>query len=180
MKTLGSLCLLVGFLSGAYFVVAQAHAIDWLYYGIGAAFMVAGIGLMHVARGRAAAGSEQHDEDLDVLEASLESLGARVESFAAVEADEDLLGMHTRIDAELLDDINAFVEVRESMIPRLGMQPYADIMSPFATGERLLNRAWSASVDGYVDEVRVCVKEAASELRSAQARLREARAALHV
>lgn len=180
MKALGSLCLLVGFLSGAYVVVAQVHAIEWVHYGIGATFMLAGIALMHVARSRAAAGSDQHDEDLDVLEASLEKLGVKVEGLAAIEADEDLLDVHRRIDAELLEDLDAFVEVRESMIPRLGMQPYANIMSPFATGERLLNRAWSASADGYVDEVRRCVQEAASEVRSAQARLREARAALHV
>ena len=135
MKALGSLCLLVGFLSGAYFVVAQAESINWLHYSIGATFMLAGISLTHLARGQAAAGSEQHDEDLDVLESSLESLGGKVERFAAIEADEDLLGMHKRIDEELMEDIDAFVQVRESMIPRLGMQSYADIMSPFATGD---------------------------------------------
>ncbi len=53
------------------------------------------------------------------------------------------------------------------MIPKLGMQRYADIMSPFANGERLLNRAWSASADGYVDEVRSCIAGARAELQKA-------------
>jgi hypothetical protein len=74
-----------------------------------------------------------------------------------------------------MTDINSFVEARESMIPRLGMQNYADIMSPFATGERLLNRAWSASADGYVDEVRDCIHGAREELRRAKQLLVQAR-----
>ena len=75
--------------------------------------------------------------------------------------------MHHRIDAELMEDIDTFVEARESMIPKLGMQRYADIMSPFANAERLLNRAWSASADGYVDEVRNCIAGARVELEKA-------------
>ena len=39
------------------------------------------------------------------------------------------------------------------MIPAFGMTAYAEVMSRFAAGERLLNRAWSASADGYLDEV---------------------------
>jgi len=34
-----------------------------------------------------------------------------------------------------------------------GLQAYADIMSAFAAGERYINRVWTASADGYVDEV---------------------------
>ena len=73
-----------------------------------------------------------------------------------------------------MEDIDTFVEARESMIPRLGMQRYADIMSPFANGERLLNRAWSASADGYVDEVRSCVATACLELEKAAEQLANA------
>jgi len=81
----------------------------------------------------------------------------------------------SRIDEELMPDIHDFVEARESMIPHLGMQSYANIMSPFANGERLLNRAWSASADGYVDEVRTCIQGARAELEKAQGLLLAAR-----
>ena len=39
------------------------------------------------------------------------------------------------------------------MIDAFGLQAYADVMSDFASAERYLNRAWSASTDGYIDEV---------------------------
>ena len=76
----------------------------------------------------------------------------------------------------LMVDLGEFVDARETMIPRLGMQAYADVMSAFATGERQINRAWSASVDGYVDEVRVCVADAHAHLTEARTLLLQARA----
>ena len=78
-------------------------------------------------------------------------------------------------EAVTAEDIDTFVESRESMIPTLGMQSYADIMSPFANGERLINRAWSASADGYVDEVRACIAGARVELENAAKLLGESR-----
>ena len=52
-----------------------------------------------------------------------------------------------------MDAINAFVESREAISHVYGLQAYADVMSHYAGGERFLNRVWSASADGYVDEV---------------------------
>ena len=46
------------------------------------------------------------------------------------------------------------------MIHVFGMQNYADVMSHFAAGERYINRVWSASTDGYVDEVRTYLERA--------------------
>ena len=51
-----------------------------------------------------------------------------------------------------MGDLDTFVDARETMIPRIGLQSYADVMSAFAGSERLINRAWSASADGYADE----------------------------
>jgi hypothetical protein len=44
------------------------------------------------------------------------------------------------------------VEARKSIAHRFGLQAYADVMNPFAAGERYINRVWSASTDGYIDE----------------------------
>ena len=46
------------------------------------------------------------------------------------------------------------------MIHVFGIQNYADVMSNFAAGERYINRVWSASTDGYVDEVREYLERA--------------------
>lgn len=175
MKLIGSILLTVGFLAGAYVSVAQVDSVNWLHYGICAALMLGGMFALRAARSAALEqAGDQHDADIAVLRSSLGSLIEKVRDFETVESDEGQLTIHRRIDEELMEDIDTFVEARESMIPKLGMQRYADIMSPFANGERLLNRAWSASADGYVDEVRTCVTNARSELEKAAAQLSEA------
>lgn len=175
-KAIGSVLLAVGFLTGAYVTVAHVATVDWMHYGVCAGLMFVGLVLIRTSGRDDEAATARHDENLGVLDEALGSLITKVAAFNAIEADRELLGLHHRIDAELMTDLNTFVEARESMIPRLGMQAYADIMSPFATGERLLNRAWSASADGYVDEVRLCVKDALAEIEQSRALLAAARA----
>ena len=53
------------------------------------------------------------------------------------------------------------------MVHVFGMQNYADVMSNFAAGERYINRVWSASTDGYVDEVNLYLDKALSQFREA-------------
>jgi hypothetical protein len=168
MKALGSLLLAVGFLAGAYYAVSRVDTVDWGLYGACAGLMLAGMVLLRIHRARVLEESgDEHAAGIEELERSLGSLIEKVRGLEASATDEDQLAMHHRIDAELMEDIDTFVESRESMIPILGMQSYADIMSPFANGERLLNRAWSASADGYVDEVRSCIAGARAQLESA-------------
>jgi hypothetical protein len=50
-----------------------------------------------------------------------------------------------------------------------GLQSYADVMSAFAAEERYINRVWSASTDGYVDEVRNYLNRATEQFREARA-----------
>jgi hypothetical protein len=49
-----------------------------------------------------------------------------------------------------------------------GLQGYADVMSAFAAGERYINRVWSASTDGYVDEVHSYLERATQQIREAR------------
>jgi hypothetical protein len=50
-----------------------------------------------------------------------------------------------------------------------GLQSYADVMSAFAARERYINRVWSASTDGYVDEVRNYLDRPTRQFREARA-----------
>ncbi len=165
MKALGGILLAAGFLSGSYMAVAEVDSVNWLRYGICAAIMFVGMVIVRRARAADAEGAgEKHIADIETLRTSLASLIGKVSGLESTAGDEEQLAIHQRIDAELMDDINTFVQARESMIPRFGMQRYADIMSPFANGERLLNRPWSESADGYVDVVRQCILSARVEL----------------
>ncbi len=172
MRVFGSVLLTAGFLSGAYMSVAQVTSVNWVHYGVCAGFMLMGMILLHFARrDEMEQAGEKHTADLDVLRASLANLTEKVRGFEAAEGDEDQLLVFSRVDEELMEDINAFVGARESMIPKFGMNRYAEIMSPFANAERLINRAWSASADGYVDEVRLCIRNARQQLEEASALL---------
>jgi hypothetical protein len=55
---------------------------------------------------------------------------------------------------------------------RFGLQAYAEVMNPFAAGERYLNRVWSTSTDGYVDEAHRYIDMAREQFESALAEFR--------
>ena len=55
----------------------------------------------------------------------------------------------------------------------VGMQNFADVMSNFAAGERYINRVWSASTVGYVDEVRSYLERARNQFVEAQRHFEE-------
>ena len=74
---------------------------------------------------------------------------------------------HFSIDRPFRQDLFAFADARESMQHAFGIQAYADIMSAFAAGERYLNRVWSASADGYVDEVNAYLHKASEQFSEA-------------
>ena len=77
-----------------------------------------------------------------------------------------------RIDELLAEDLGTFVGARKVIIQKHGLQSYADVMSHFAAGERYLNRVWSASADGYIDEVTIYLDKAKVEFSEALQKIR--------
>lgn len=177
MRALGSVLLFVGFLTGAFTAVIERDAIPWRYYAIGVGAMGAGIVCLRRSRRGEQQSTARGTQHLQQLETSLRNL---VEKVAAMNEgtleDEEVFAVRHRLDDELMDDLNQFVDVRETMIDRLGIQHYADIMSSFAGAERMLHRAWSASADGYIDEVRLALRSAEEQMRRARQQFQEARA----
>ena len=82
----------------------------------------------------------------------------------------DVYGVKDRIDGDMAENMANFADARESMIPAFGLTAYAEVMTRFAGGERLVNRAWSASADGYLDEVVTCLRDALGQLHDAKGR----------
>ncbi|MCZ6508515.1 MAG: hypothetical protein O7A04_10795 [Acidobacteria bacterium] len=66
----------------------------------------------------------------------------------------------------------AIIQARESISHRFGLQAYAEVMNAFAAGERYLNRVWSASTDGYIDEAHTYIDKARGEFENALAAFR--------
>ena len=85
----------------------------------------------------------------------------------------DTYDVRHRIDELFTDDLTSFVEARQSIAQVHGLQAYADVMSYFAAGERYLNRVWSASADGYVDEVNDYLDKAQAQFVESLERIRQ-------
>ena len=79
------------------------------------------------------------------------------------------------IDRRFREDLNRFAEARETMIHVFGIQGYANVMSAFAAGERYINRVWSASTDGYLEEVNRYLEKARNQFIDANGLFRQLR-----
>ncbi len=103
------------------------------------------------------------------------ALAERYPSLAA-EATElpDLEALRAEVEALQRTLVAPLVERRDALSQSHGVAAFAEVYVPFAAAERLLNRSWSACVDGYVDEVGPCLaraRDAADEATRAYARV---------
>jgi len=153
MKKLGMILITIGFLAASWVGVQDALQINWHWFVPAAAVGVLGVFL---ARRGAKAAAEHADTvaaNIEGIATSLASLAHKVAQLNREKETIPVYDVHARIDEALLDDIATFVDARETIAVRYGLQAYADVMSHFAAGERYINRVWSASADGYIDEV---------------------------
>lgn len=165
MKAFAIILIAAAFLAGAFVSVLDPRAVNWYY--LAPALVIGAIGLWLYRKAhhgetrsghRLAGNIETLKDSLDRILENLETLAARGDDLPVYEA-------RFEIDRLFREDLGRFAEARESMIHVFGMQNYADVMSNFAAGERYINRVWSASTDGYVDEVRQYITRALEQFR---------------
>jgi len=101
-------------------------------------------------------------ECIERLEARVRELVGRAEEFGAET-------LHRELTPLLRDYCYPVVEAREVLRARVGAVRFAHFMGPFASGERKLNRAWSAAVDGHAPEARASLRAALPFLEEARA-----------
>jgi hypothetical protein len=178
MKRIGLGLITLAFLGGAWLAVLDPVTLDWPVFVSVVVVGAAGAVMVRVAH-RSHHGSEetvrantaQLRESLDAVVRSVESIrGDRLEVYAVSGA----------IDQRVLDHLNRFVSVRDTMKVAYGLPGFAAVMGPYAGGERYLNRVWSASADGYVDEVEDYLGRALEQFRLAREALRSLESALDV
>lgn len=153
MKKFGYLLITVGFLAGALVAVLDESSVRWGWFlaalGTGAfGVLLVRIGLHKVSR----AGGKLAD-NMQSIEASLSHIVENIIRLNTEKQSIDTYEVRLRIDELFIEDLDTFVQARESIAHVYGLTAYADVMSCFAAGERYLNRVWSASADGYIDEV---------------------------
>ena len=169
-KGLGYFLLAVGFLGGAYATSLDVQEVNWTLFAISALAAVVGLVLF---KGQASAAARS-ETVLQVNRTELnESIRNIVRDLEELNGDGQQQGAELRdtIDLKLRDDLRRFADARESMVHLFGLQTYADIMSSFAAGERYINRVWSASADGYIEEAATYLKKAGAMFVDAQTQL---------
>jgi hypothetical protein len=175
MKTLALVLVIASFLVGAFLSSLDPQSINWTIM-----VPTLGVGLVGLWLHRKAAHGEIHagqrlSDNIQVLTDSLDSICRNLESVCARGEELPVYEARFEIDRLFREDLSAFAEARESMIHVFGMQNYADVMSNFAAGERYINRVWSASTDGYIDEVRLYLGRAREQFAEARRHFAELR-----
>ncbi len=167
MKTLGYLMICGAFLAGSFFTVEQTEGVPAVRYSIALLIGVAGVVMVRRMTHLEARSEGVIAANMGSIATSLESVVAKIQLLEREKEAADVYELRHRIDREFPEDLDAFVQARESFAHRFGLQAYADVMNPFAAGERALNRVWSASTDGYIDEAQTYITKACRQFEEA-------------
>lgn len=152
MKYFGYLLIVVGFLWGAYLTVEQPEGVNTARYLVALAIGVAGVITARTAVRAEARDVTRLTTNIATIEASLAAIANDAEQLDEQKESINVYDIRHVIDETFPPHLAAFVEARESIAHSYGLKAYAEVMNRFATGERYLNRVWSASTDGYQPE----------------------------
>jgi len=161
------LLLIIGFVGAALVAVLDVTEVNWLLFA--APLVIGFFGViwhrrqLHVK----ASSGELVQGNLTTLHNSLSKILNNLQPMVDNRAQLPTHQARFDIDRLFRADLNDFANAREAMSHAFGLQTYADVMSSFAAGERYLNRVWSASADGYVDEVSNYLKRALDQFQDA-------------
>lgn len=173
MKSIGFILVTVGFIAAALACVVNENVVQWAWYipalGLGAA----GVVLIKIEHARHSKTEHHVASRIEIVESSLERIAANIDKLNAGKHSIDTYDMRHRIDELFVGDIDRFVEARESIAHRYGLGAYGEAMSTFAAGERYLNRVWSASADGYIDEVNTYLEKAREQFSESLHKIRQ-------
>lgn len=172
MKTIAYLLITIGFLLASYYSVIDAEQVPWSKVVPALLAGLVGVVMIQVSNRGKRRSAHKVRSSISKLEQSLASIVAKAEELDAQKESLDPYAVHHRIDELFMEDLDVFVENRETIGDAYGLQAYADVMTHFATGERYLNRCWSASTDGYIDEVQAYLSRATDQFKQALELLR--------
>lgn len=167
MKTVGFLLITVAFLGGSLVAVVDKDDVNWVYFSAAIIAGVAGIVIVHLCKHRSSRSEEKIEANLQDINTSLSNIVENITQLNGEKESIDTYDLRHRIDELFEDDRLKFVQARESLAHAYSLNVYADVMSHFAAAERYLNRVWSASADGYVNEAAAYLDKAQSQFTNA-------------
>ncbi len=176
MKRPGFLLITLGFLAASYATVLHASEVNWGLFIPSVMIAVVGVVMARIGSRRIAYHVDTVASNINDIDTSL---GRIVETVGMLNRERDNIhtyDMRHKIDDLLVEDLNIFVDARETIATKYGLHEYADIMSHFAAGERYINRVWSCSADGYIDEVHAYLAKAEDQFKDTLARFKKLQA----
>ncbi len=160
MKIFGLILMTTGFIYSALLAVMNKEIVNWNYFIPAMAIAILGVILIRVSIKKQQQGESKVSLDINTIKESLNNIAHNIKSFNQNKKSINVYDIHGMIDEIFIDDIENFLKARESIIHKYDMQSYSDLMNHFAAGERYLNRTWSASADGYIDEAYTYIEKA--------------------
>lgn len=175
-KKFGYLLITIGFLAGALVSVLDEESVRWSWFSITIVAGAIGILLVRIIQRRTSRAEETLTTNIEAIENSLRQIVDNLKRLNNQKQDINPYDMRHSIDELFAEDLAIFVDGRESIAHAYGLKAYADVMSFFAAGERYLNRVWSASADGYVDEVNTYLDKAQAQFAESLEKVRQFKA----
>jgi hypothetical protein len=160
MKLLGFLMVTAGFIGASLAAVVNADTVQWLGYIPALALGIAGVVIIKVDQHKHSKTEHHVAAKIETVEGSLEKIVTNIKQLDSDKESIYTYDVRHKIDELFVDDLETFVDARQSIGHRYGLAAYGEVMNSFAAGERYLNRVWSASADGYIDEVNTYIEKA--------------------
>jgi len=171
------LLITVGFLVGAFAAVRDQETVQWGNFA-GALFAgIVGVALVRIGHRQVTTAEGKLAANIETIEAALGGIVRNITQLNDRKQSINTYDVRHRIDELFLEDLTNFVQARKSIAHLYGLSAYGDVMSSFAAGERYLNRVWSASADGYIDEVNTYIDKAREQFVDSLERIRQLKAA---
>jgi len=163
----------IGFIAAALASVLDENVVRWLWYVPALMVGVAGVAAIRINEARQSKTEHHVTSRIETVEGSLERIATNIKKLNTDKHSINTYDMRHRIDELFIDDLEMFVDARESIAHRYGLAVYGEVMSTFAAGERYLNRVWSASADGYIDEVNTYLEKAQEQFSESIDKIRQ-------
>jgi len=171
MKQIGLLLITIGFLAGSLAAIVDTDQVRWEYFAASLVVGVAGVVIARSSHHKIHKSEEKLSENISSVETSLDAIVRNINTLNSEKHSINTYDVRHRIDELFINDLEMFVDARESIGHRYGLAAYGDVMSSFAAGERYLNRVWSASADGYIDEVNTYIEKAREQFTDCLAKI---------
>lgn len=173
MKNLGYLLVFVGFIAASLVSVTDVLQVNWIHFIIFLIISIIGIFLIRRTEKKETLHEETLSRNMKAIEESLVRIVDDVKLIRSEIDPDKPQEVRKRIDKKLPDHLETFIESRKTIGHVHGLQAYGHVMNYFAAAERYLNRVWSASTDGYIDEVKEYMEKSEQQFEEALTALRE-------